>query len=321
MSPRHFNSEFCAITSSTFSGRSMRFHSYRDFLAHPEFDHVVTLKIEKMKIVSGDPDYVGAIERLPERLETLQVNDCNGLTKFPTCLPMTIHSVFLVNTRVGDIPNLSHLENLETLNMYGSNVSVVRNPLPRSLRTLDLTHNRLVSVDYSCIPATIARVSLGHNSLTELPPERLNGIAEVHNNSVMIQRRFVEHVMETAKPIYQQAQNVHDSTIQQSVRDAISKLLKMSEVLRNDEEVTLSEIKRVLSSSIYEIEIYKFVDKFDFLDSYEFLSTTIIGTHETLWTLLIAAFRVAKNHILVQVRFGTRTLSRYFKVEKPTYYM
>jgi len=25
--------------------------------------------------------------------------------------------------------------------------------------------------------------------------------------------------------------------------------------------------------------------------------------------------------ILVQVRFGTRTLSRYFKVEKPTYYM
>ena len=302
-------------------------------LSEAQYANIIALSISGIKQINHI-DYIGAIEKLPPGLQSLNVRDCNGLKMFPTCLTAAVHTVHLVNTRVCDIPDISHLVNLECLNMYGSNISVIDRPLPPSLRTLVMDHNRLREIDYDLLPPLLAKLSVAHNSLRVAPPEHLIADVDFHDNAIINQRRFVERVLEKQKAdnIYAHSQNVHDTAIQDSVRKSINVLFSIEQASEASEasEVTFVEVTESLKERIkkaYERsevcasnalnalnafdesnyltmrriilganETNAYKNDMAFVDAMVQIPTTIGTTGLTIAALLERAYIVAKNH-------------------------
>ena len=321
--PPHLHAQPCEgiyVTRSNTTGAFLTLDELFSRLSDAEFADITALSLRNMPQVNHHA-YVGTIEKLPPNLQSLDVRDCNGFKKFPTCIPPSIHTIHIVNTRVGDIPDLSRLVNLELLNMHGSNVYAVDRPLPASLRTLILDHNRLRTIDYDLLPPGLAKLSVHHNSLSVSPPAHLTADVDFHGNATMDQRRFVDHVLEKQKAtnLYEHTQNVHDSTIQGSVRKSIDLLFKMhaSEQapkgyvdLLKARVRSIAEKKRKESSDNvhhnvdFELERNKFfstyggeIDPLLFLHAMVEIPTTIGTTGKTLGGLLERAYVVASKHV------------------------
>ena len=352
----------CVGTYRTRTNARGTFGSLAELERNSRYKDITAIGIKDLGQVNH-PDYVGAIERLPLNLQSLDVVDCNGLKQFPMCLPRTVHTVFLVNTRVRAIPDIAHLDNLETLNMHGSGVATLDRPLPASLRTLVLDHNGLRSIDYALLPAELAKLSVAHNSLIVAPPADLGIDVDFHNNS-MEQWRFVTAVVaagacagafadswggiraandvcepqqrvreandayerqqrlraatannfvtavvgvgaagrKTASNVYEQRQNVHDSTIQESVMRSIEVLCGLHE--RRSEPDFLELLKRRLEATsrrhwllcLCGRLLFWRRNEFDFLDDWVVVPTTVGTTGRTLASLLERAYVVASVH-------------------------
>ena len=292
----------CMGAYSTRTGRNGFFTTLGELEFQECYDEITTMSIEGLK-QDNNYNYKGSIMKLPPALQSLRIKDCNGLKEFPMSLPRTIHTVFLVNTRVHEIPDISHLVNLELLDMYGSSVSRVDRPLPASLRTLTLTHNRLNYIDYDILPTNLARLSVAHNSLQSLPPNRWRN-AVVYDNNAGLERQFVDAIMKQKNTtIYNQGQNVHDSTIQASVRSSVDFLFLNSSrdpdfLVKLKRRLDSSSTSNPIVSALYAVgSIFNSKSsKHSFLDSWVDIKTTIGTSSRTLSDLLERAYSIAEKH-------------------------
>jgi hypothetical protein len=275
----------CSVRATTVERTTLHFTSVGalEGIAPNLYDSILTLEIRNIP-QQEHYDYIGSIEHLPMNLQSLSIIDCNGLKKFPRCLPVTIHTVVIRNTRVRDIPNIAHLTALESLDMYGSSVDEVVNPMPPGLRTLDLRFNCLKRIDHRVLPPDL-NANFSNNQITNF--DRGGGVEgdrhRFHNNAGMNQREYVDReiLVGMRKNVYGDSQNVHDTTVQTSVRRSIDALFRDSEI-NSDIYTTVTRLSKKLD--------------LPWVNDLQRDTTTIGTTALTICDLLARAYEVASNH-------------------------
>lgn len=221
----------------------------------------------------------------------------------------------IVNTRIRGIPDIAHLDNLETLNMHGCGVSTLDRPLPSSLRTLVLDHNCLRTIDYAVLPAELACISVAYNPLLTLgacPAKWQSSLfdaacsgetARVRLNGLRGETARVR--LNGAQTLYDNSQNVHDSTIQQSVIASIGVLFGTRANRREPDflmllKARLSARPRRRTCRIFRVFMVllgiESRDEFGFLDAWVQCETTIGTSGRTIGSLLERAYVVASMH-------------------------
>jgi hypothetical protein len=138
------------------------------------------------------------------------------------------------------------------------------------------------------LPPSLASLSVAHNHLAR-PPANFRGTLSFHNNGGMDRREFVDQVIQrfqgnealTDKTIYNDAQNVHDSTVQESVRKSVLILLAMKpEESKVEDYVALLEARTNVA----------------FLGEWATCPTTIGTSGARLSDLLERAYVIASLH-------------------------
>lgn len=182
------------------------------------------------------------ISKIPNELSNL-INlkelklDNNKLIKFPT-INKLIHlkTLFLSNNKIKKLPYKINKLKLEYLYIANNNIKFVSKKIGNltKLKLLYLSYNNIVE-----IPKEISNLqhlyslSIDNNSIERLPLEisRLNRLDYFHYNNNPIEnlnhpiiRNFINRYSYFKNNIYNDRQNVHSSSIQESLKKSIKKL-------------------------------------------------------------------------------------------------
>jgi len=133
-----------------------------------------------------------------------------------------------------------------------------------NLRALDLPYNKITEIKGLETLVNLLKLYLGANLITEIPPSiiLLNGLTTIHYNDNPIEyipppiQRFINRVNRrnfNTNTIYNDGQNIHDSTIQKCIRDSIEKIISVKplskEIVINhvmEDEILTDKIKRLI---------------------------------------------------------------------------
>lgn len=182
---------------------------------------------------------------LPPALEILVFNH-NRITAIPP-LPRTLRALYGRVNKITHLPDTSGCPALETIDLYDNHIGAVDVPMVPELRALDLSFNKVRSMDWSALPASLVSLKLSYNFLTEPPPtDHLRGITTYDHND--IPDRFTRWVVRPqghdtgpgyeytwrtntrvpaiATPVvYKDSQNVHAHSVQTSVNESLNYVL------------------------------------------------------------------------------------------------
>ena len=186
-------------------------------------------------------------------LETLSLSQ-NLITSIPVELGklLKLESLFLCNNNLTSFPSgIYHMRNLKVLWMSVNSITSLPVEIGNlhNLEKLILSHNNLTS-----LPTEIGNLVNLHeiflvgNRLTSLPPEigDLPNLSElmISENELTYIPRNVRRIIERQRRprgIYGDAQSVHNSTIQKTIKESIMRLLKERETHRDVIELILSD--------------------------------------------------------------------------------
>ena len=200
-----------SVTATTYANRTLKAGHFTDEMRAAD--------VRSLHVVGAELPAV-----LPGNLQVLDV-DRVPLTELPA-VPPSVHTLTLRNTRIACVPDLSHLTNLESLSLYGGSVVSIDRPLPASLRTLVLDHNKIRYIDYVVLPEELASLTVSYNFLEEPPPPRWRQGYDHNNYAVAVYVRTVL-TNHDARSVYTDPQNVHDGAVQDNVRRSIAAIMAM----------------------------------------------------------------------------------------------
>lgn len=193
---------------------------------------------------------------IPEHIEHISIIQCE-LNIFPE-LPINIKSITFTQTKLTNIPSLSKYTKLKYITLKDNYITTTNYDLPDSLITIDLSFNMLTDY-YSNTPTNLTFLDLSFNHL-EKPPTLINKqfvIIELNHafNSTKCDhlniynnhgfQRFICNINNTTNTntnnnnnnntntnninntnsLYNNNQNVHDTTIQKDVLKSIEYIM------------------------------------------------------------------------------------------------
>ena len=159
---------------------------------------VVALRLSALTEL-GAERLVRALESgsLPSDLQSLEVAGCRHLLAWPAGaapLPPRLRSLSIVGTRLAAVPDLTASPELEDVDLHDNHIGPIGAEhcpwLPPSVRTVDLSYNKVSSVawdgpDGPAFPRGLVSLDVSFNFLTVLPPPpALLGIGrvDIHHN-------------------------------------------------------------------------------------------------------------------------------------------
>lgn len=216
---------------------------YDDVLSYPNSHQIHYLSIPSNIVIEE-------IIALPPNLQIF--NCCNNKLKKLPYLPSTIRHIFVKTNKIEEFPIITHCHELEELNLNDNYICEIDTVFPSSLKTLDLSFNKLRKINYMKVNPEIVSIVCSYCFLSELPPSNMlsrmtldhNDIPSVYFAQATIQiiinnlpngrRHGVENERyipprETNRigggQIYENSQNVHASSVQNSVNKSLDYIL------------------------------------------------------------------------------------------------
>jgi len=163
----------------------------------------------------------------------------NSLTEIKGLDALTnLQELWLSNNSLTEIKGINTLTNLQELWLYNNSLTEIKGlDTLTNLQKLDLSNNSLTEIKGLDALTILQNLRLYNNSLTEIPIELLclRRLTTFYYNDNPIEfippivQRFIDRINRRnfdTDTIYNDTQNVHDSTIQKSIQTSIFKLLK-----------------------------------------------------------------------------------------------
>ena len=177
-------------------------------------------------------------------LENNQIEEIEGINNL-----INLKELSLSNNHVKQIKNLEEFINLEVLMLDGNEIRNIENlDTLVNLEYLDLSDNNIQEFTNMNVLIKIKELFIYDNSITIIPLTIMN-LAELHHFrydddkielNPIIQRFINRNKVKSNLQIYDDDQNVHDTTISKSLSDSIYKI--MQDKLNIDEDDTINEI-------------------------------------------------------------------------------
>jgi Leucine-rich repeat (LRR) protein len=222
---------------------------------------------------------------LPEELSFLNISN-NGLSNFEGLPPtlMALDISFNKITKLKGLPRVYYLEihhnkiksleglgvvpNLRKLRIYNNKISslVSRSGkilLPTTLIELDISHNSLTSIQG--LPRNLEKLSINDNHITSVPIQIVHlrnltkfsyfgnpiEIGDSHPSVTRFLNSLRNRDTRSGCTIYDNGQNVHDLTVQNSIRESLNRLVEYTQLITksklSDEEISFLNSEEVHS--------------------------------------------------------------------------
>jgi hypothetical protein len=219
-----------------------------------EIESNTITKIENLptslEVLNIDFNRITKIENLPASLKVLNISS-NEITKIEN-LPPTLEELIIINNRITKIENLpaslkvliisnnriTKIENLpaslEELCIDSTQITKIEN-LPPTLKILHIDFNKITKIEN--LPATLEELYISYNSIKELPLELLE-LRNLRDFDYMVNpieiippvvQRWLENLnrrVTNNNKVYNDSQNIHNSTIQKTFRNSLSSLFR-----------------------------------------------------------------------------------------------
>jgi Leucine-rich repeat (LRR) protein len=202
-------------------------------LSHGDLEEIKNYELED--IIELDISW-NNLKQLPEWINScinLQELDCynNQLTSLPESLPTSLQSLDCSQNQLISLPENIPFS-LQKLYCYNNKLILLPETLPNSLQRLNCSYNQLTLLPES-LPNSLKILYCGSNQLTSLPISILNCrfLTEINYGSNPIENihpaitRFINRTKNRNMTVYNDRQSVHNSNIQESVRQSIINIL------------------------------------------------------------------------------------------------
>ena len=229
----------------------------------PELGQLINLKKLRLfdnKFTSLPPE-IGQLVNL----QVLSLSN-NQLTSIPPEIGQLINlqQLYLYGNELTYIPTeLEQLINLQRLDLSANELTSIPPELGQlvNLQELDLSWNKLTSIPPELGQLiNLQKMGLYKNQLTSIPPEigqliNLQGL-DLYDNPIVYLPPPIQRLLNRQKKgqqIYQDKQSIHNSSIQQSFRESVNRLLsKRPEISleKTLEEIVSSELSDECKSSL-----------------------------------------------------------------------
>ena len=163
------------------------------------------------------------------------------LTKIPV-IPNDVTKLNLSCNQITKIENLP--DSLQVLNLHSNKITKIEN-LPENLQILQLSDNHITKIEN--LPSSLQKLNLENNEITKLPLFLLelrhiiqfnyicNPIEYYHPLVERWLERLDRGIIGGNNKVYSDGQNIHNTTIQKSLRNSLGNLLKDENTLSLEE--------------------------------------------------------------------------------------
>lgn len=204
---------------------------------------------------------VSHLNALPSGLTSLDLHHTE-VVELPR-LPASLRILHAAACRIRCFPEVGHCTQLESIDLSDNYIEDIQKSVPRSCRTLNLSFNKLKSINFDMLPAELVDLDVSSNYLTEVPVSWCTK-TNFYNNSMKVstqglisptgnianvqrQRQHVVDVLDDGRQIldnfpiqrlrpvfqlpkqnltYDDGQNVHLSSVQKSANHSLDAILK-----------------------------------------------------------------------------------------------
>ena len=219
------------------------FNNLDEYLTYIIFNDIIYLKFE-------DYNQCKLPDIFPNNLQILIFNK-SSVIEFPNNLPTTLTSIYCYTSKIKTLPDLSYLINVEIIDIHDNYLEKIVNLLPPNIKTLDLSYNMLKEILIE-IPYELASLDLSYNILSETfnlknkatmlvsnsmySDEYFFKITKLntkfnHTNTINNYSNIIHNTHNT-NIIYENKQNVHSSSIQNSVSKSVTQLIALTDNLQ-----------------------------------------------------------------------------------------
>lgn len=208
--------------------------SIESLLGLPRYDHICRLTLRNVKDLYELP-------LLPSSLTTLIIVSTHLRTIAD--IPAGVRHLCLRDNRLREFPVVSACSHLEEIDLSHNDIETLDTVFPNSVTIMDVSYNRLRSVNYACLPQRLARLDLSFNYLKVHPALPPHVFVVCHHNEFDALRPMGQYQYSAptrpsatstpaaSKPrvraIYDDGQNVHNHDIQTSALHSVRRLLKL----------------------------------------------------------------------------------------------
>ena len=208
------------------------FSNDADDLCTLQYDNLINLSVHDLS-EKGTARFILSIPLLPDSIQMIKVSNCPFLTSWPDCkLPRSLTNLNIVGTRLRAMPSLVSAINLETIDLHDNHIASI-GVLPPNVATINLSYNKIYDLDWTLF-TTVHMVNLSFNFLKEPPPStnaNANATRFIYDHNdidiyTYCQAQVTQHAR--AQNVYNQNQNVHDTSVQAGARDAINTITEMT---------------------------------------------------------------------------------------------
>ena len=209
------------------------FNTWHECLYAPNFDEFVFLNIKNSSLV-------GVFDRWPRALQVL--NCANNKIEELCNLPSSLRILNARINRIQVFPDISHCTQLESIDLYDNHIVDIDIDIPETVFTLDISFNKIRNINYSKLAPNLM-ITASYNFLTERPPAPFNTTMDYDHNEIKYsyytppRYRMTRHeVIRPAAKVYDNAQNVHATSIQGSANTSLEYVLSYKPAKAYDDD-------------------------------------------------------------------------------------